>query len=82
MPGNESITNPETLLNAKSVWCSFDLIEDPKEEPARTAHLQSRITHDLQRFAVPMTAQRFREFVCVVILPVAKPFAITSPVLQ
>jgi hypothetical protein len=54
----------------------------PKENSSRSNDFQTRRLSNFQRFAVPMTAKRFRDFVCMAILPAAEPLAITPAVFQ
>jgi len=53
-----------------------------KESLLRGNNLQTGEFSDFQRFAVPVTAERFRKRVSVAILPASEPFAITPTVLQ
>jgi len=54
----------------------------PKEIPPHPSDFQTRRLGEFQRFPVPVTPKRLRKFVCMAVLPLAKPLAITPTVLQ
>src|SRR4029450_3934649 len=54
----------------------------PKEIPPHLNDFQTRRLDERQRFAVPVTAKRLRKFVCMAVLPPAKPLAIAPTMLQ
>jgi hypothetical protein len=54
----------------------------PEEISSCSNNFQARISAKLQWFAIPMTANRLCETICVTILPPAKPLPIAAAMLQ
>jgi hypothetical protein len=57
-------------------------MEDPEETPLGSYNFQTSAFSKLQRFPVPVTTKWLGEFVCMAVLPAAKPSAITATMLD
>jgi hypothetical protein len=62
--------------------CGCNPMKYPKEIPPCANDLQTRRLGNFQWFAIPVTAKRVRDFVCMAILEATKPLVITPTVLH
>lgn len=57
-------------------------MKDPEEIALCLINLQTRLSHELQWFAIPLAAKGLRKFVYMAILQASKPFSITAAMLK
>jgi hypothetical protein len=73
---------PFTLLNFRGIHARPRFHKIATEHAPRFVNVQTSFSHEAKWFTVPVAAKPTCKFVCITILQVPKPFAITMAMLQ